>query len=112
MAVGTVKVHLAGIYRVLGAHSRVEAIARAGGAHVQTVHSYRVAGRWWVNLAPEAMRARARCAWAADPSHGNALAYPTMCRPLPVLAAVAHPAAYRAFVPAQRLRQPALRPTQ
>jgi DNA-binding NarL/FixJ family response regulator len=37
LAVGTVKVHLAGIYRVLGAHNRVEAIARAGGAHVQPV---------------------------------------------------------------------------
>ena len=34
LAVGTVKVHLAGIYRVLGAHNRVEAIAKAGGAHV------------------------------------------------------------------------------
>ena len=37
LAVGTVKVHLAGIYRVLGAHNRVEAIARAGGVHVQAV---------------------------------------------------------------------------
>jgi DNA-binding NarL/FixJ family response regulator len=31
LAVGTVKVHLAAIYRVLGAHNRVEAIARARG---------------------------------------------------------------------------------
>jgi len=38
LAVGTVKVHLAGIYRVLGAHNRVEAIARAGGVHVQAMH--------------------------------------------------------------------------
>ena len=37
LAVGTVKVHLAGIYRVLGAHNRVEAIARAGGVHVHAV---------------------------------------------------------------------------
>jgi DNA-binding NarL/FixJ family response regulator len=37
LAVGTVKVHLAGIYRVLGAHNRVEAIARAGGAQVRMV---------------------------------------------------------------------------
>jgi DNA-binding CsgD family transcriptional regulator len=37
LAVGAVKLHLAGIYRVLGAHNRVEAIARAGGAHVQAV---------------------------------------------------------------------------
>jgi hypothetical protein len=36
-----VKVHLAGIYRVLGAHNRVEAITRAGGAHAQAV---RIAG--------------------------------------------------------------------
>jgi DNA-binding NarL/FixJ family response regulator len=36
LAVGTVKVHLAAIYRVLGAHNRVEAIAkvRGGMAHV------------------------------------------------------------------------------
>ena len=36
LAVGTVKVHLAAIYRVLGAHNRVEAIAKARGgmAHV------------------------------------------------------------------------------
>jgi DNA-binding NarL/FixJ family response regulator len=35
LAVGTVKVHLAAIYRVLGAHSRVEALAKArdGVAH-------------------------------------------------------------------------------
>jgi DNA-binding NarL/FixJ family response regulator len=31
LAVGTVKVHLAAIYRVLGAHSRVEALAKARG---------------------------------------------------------------------------------
>ena len=31
LAVGTVKVHLAAIYRVLGAHNRVEAIAKARG---------------------------------------------------------------------------------
>lgn len=31
LAVGTVKVHLAAIYRVLGAHSRMEAMAKAGG---------------------------------------------------------------------------------
>ncbi|MEJ0015993.1 MAG: response regulator transcription factor [Acetobacteraceae bacterium] len=31
LAVGTVKVHLAAIYRVLGAHNRVEALARARG---------------------------------------------------------------------------------
>ena len=37
LAVGTVKVHLAAIYRVLGAHSRVEAIAKAGAGHVQAV---------------------------------------------------------------------------
>ena len=37
LAVGTVKVHLAGIYRVLGAHNRVEAIAKAGAGHVQAV---------------------------------------------------------------------------
>jgi DNA-binding NarL/FixJ family response regulator len=37
LAVGTVKVHLAGIYRVLGAHNRVEAIAKAGGGYVQAV---------------------------------------------------------------------------
>ena len=37
LAVGTVKVHLAGIHRVLGAHNRVEAIARAGGVHMQPV---------------------------------------------------------------------------
>jgi DNA-binding NarL/FixJ family response regulator len=35
LAVGTVKTHLAGIYRVPGAHSWEEAIARASGAHVQ-----------------------------------------------------------------------------
>jgi DNA-binding CsgD family transcriptional regulator len=35
LAVGTVEV--AGIYPVLGAHNRVEAVARAGGAHVQAV---------------------------------------------------------------------------
>ena len=35
LAVGTVKVHLAAIYRVLGAHNRVEALAKArdGVAH-------------------------------------------------------------------------------
>ena len=35
LAVGTVKVHLAAIYRVLGAHSRVEALAKArnGATH-------------------------------------------------------------------------------
>lgn len=32
LAVGTVKVHLAAIYRVLGAHSRIEALAKARGA--------------------------------------------------------------------------------
>lgn len=32
LAIGTVKVHLAAIYRVLGAHSRIEALARARGA--------------------------------------------------------------------------------
>jgi DNA-binding NarL/FixJ family response regulator len=32
LAVGTVKVHLAAIYRVLGAHNRVEAITKARGA--------------------------------------------------------------------------------
>ena len=37
LAVGTVKVHLAAIYRVLGAHNRVEAIAKAGAGHVQAV---------------------------------------------------------------------------
>jgi DNA-binding NarL/FixJ family response regulator len=31
LAVGTVKVHLAAIYRVLGAHSRIEALAKARG---------------------------------------------------------------------------------
>ncbi len=31
LAIGTVKVHLAAIYRVLGAHSRIEALARARG---------------------------------------------------------------------------------
>jgi DNA-binding NarL/FixJ family response regulator len=31
LAVGTVKVHLAAIYRVLGAHNRVEALAKARG---------------------------------------------------------------------------------
>jgi DNA-binding NarL/FixJ family response regulator len=31
LAVGTVKVHLAAIYRVLGAHSRMEAMAKACG---------------------------------------------------------------------------------
>jgi DNA-binding NarL/FixJ family response regulator len=31
LAIGTVKVHLAAIYRVLGAHSRVEALAKARG---------------------------------------------------------------------------------
>jgi len=31
LAVGTVKVHLAAIYRLLGAHSRLEAMAKAGG---------------------------------------------------------------------------------
>jgi DNA-binding NarL/FixJ family response regulator len=33
LAVGTVKVHLATIYRVLGAHNRVEALAKARGLH-------------------------------------------------------------------------------
>jgi len=33
LAVGTVKVHLAAIYRVLGAHSRVEAVAKARGGY-------------------------------------------------------------------------------
>jgi DNA-binding NarL/FixJ family response regulator len=39
LAVGTVKVHLAAIYRVLGAHNRVEAIAksRGGMAHAAMV---------------------------------------------------------------------------
>ena len=32
LAIGTVKVHLAAIYRVLGAHSRIEALAKARGA--------------------------------------------------------------------------------
>lgn len=32
LAVGTVKVHLAAIYRVLGAHNRVEALAKARGS--------------------------------------------------------------------------------
>lgn len=37
LAVGTVKVHLAAIYRVLGAHSRIEALAKArGGITLQT----------------------------------------------------------------------------
>lgn len=31
LAIGTVKVHLAAIYRVLGAHSRIEALAKASG---------------------------------------------------------------------------------
>jgi DNA-binding NarL/FixJ family response regulator len=31
LAVGTVKVHLAAIYRILGAHSRMEAMAKASG---------------------------------------------------------------------------------
>jgi DNA-binding NarL/FixJ family response regulator len=31
LAIGTVKVHLAAIYRVLGAHSRIEALAKARG---------------------------------------------------------------------------------
>jgi DNA-binding NarL/FixJ family response regulator len=35
LAVGTVKVHLAAIYRVLGAHNRVEAIAKARGGAAQ-----------------------------------------------------------------------------
>jgi DNA-binding NarL/FixJ family response regulator len=35
LAVGTVKVHLAAIYRILGAHNRVEAIAKARGGMVQ-----------------------------------------------------------------------------
>lgn len=34
LAVGTVKVHLAAIYRVLGAHNRVEALAKAHGGSV------------------------------------------------------------------------------
>jgi DNA-binding NarL/FixJ family response regulator len=38
LAVGTVKVHLAAIYRVLGAHSRIEALAKArGGVVLQVV---------------------------------------------------------------------------
>jgi DNA-binding NarL/FixJ family response regulator len=32
LAVGTVKVHLAAIYRVLGAHNRVEALAKVRGS--------------------------------------------------------------------------------
>jgi DNA-binding NarL/FixJ family response regulator len=43
LAVGTVKVHLAAIYRVLGANSRMEALVKARGAPaytaVSTVHS-------------------------------------------------------------------------
>lgn len=42
LAVGTVKVHLAGIYRALGAHSRLEALAKARS------------GRVWPELAPPA----------------------------------------------------------
>jgi DNA-binding NarL/FixJ family response regulator len=34
LAIGTVKVHLAAIYRVLGAHSRIEALAKARGGIV------------------------------------------------------------------------------
>lgn len=39
LAVGTVKVHLAAIYRVLGAHSRVEAVAKARGGYAFTALS-------------------------------------------------------------------------
>ena len=35
LAVGTVKVHLAAIYRIMGAHNRVEAIARSRGGMAQ-----------------------------------------------------------------------------
>jgi len=49
LAVGTVKVHLAAIYRVLGAHSRMEAMAKAcGGLAVPSM------------LVPEAMAAEQR----------------------------------------------------
>jgi len=37
LAIGTVKVHLAAIYRVLGAHSRIEALAKARGGIVLPV---------------------------------------------------------------------------
>jgi DNA-binding NarL/FixJ family response regulator len=37
LAIGTVKVHLAAIYRVLGAHSRIEALAKARGGIVLRV---------------------------------------------------------------------------
>lgn len=45
LAVGTVKVHLAAIYRVLGAHSRVEALAKArdGAMHPALMPQLRVA---------------------------------------------------------------------
>ncbi len=39
LAVGTVKVHLAAIYRVLGAHCRVEAVAKARGGYAYTALS-------------------------------------------------------------------------
>jgi DNA-binding NarL/FixJ family response regulator len=49
LAVGTVKVHLAAIYRVLGAHSRMEAMAKASGGfaitpmmHLATMSAERV----------------------------------------------------------------------
>jgi DNA-binding CsgD family transcriptional regulator len=45
LAVGTVEV--AGIYRVLGAHSRVEATARAV-ARMCSRYSLPAAARWWV----------------------------------------------------------------
>ena len=35
LAVGTVKVHLAAIYRILGVHNRVEALTKAGGGIVR-----------------------------------------------------------------------------
>jgi DNA-binding NarL/FixJ family response regulator len=41
LAVGTVKVHLAAIYRLLGAHSRIEAVAKlvGGGSHVEATRT-------------------------------------------------------------------------
>jgi DNA-binding NarL/FixJ family response regulator len=39
LAVGTVKVHLSGAYRALGAHSRVEALAKAGMIKPSPLHA-------------------------------------------------------------------------